>query len=394
MVASAAFATLVTFPPVPAAGAGAGREHPRGELLSVVPLGERDYPRIVKEAQQAGYPTDTARYGVAAYRLTYRTVAPDGRPTTASGLLALPRGKGHPLPTVVHHHGTLAYRGYAASVADGPDRTVSLLYASAGRAAVSPDYLGLGTGPGTHPYLDNRSAAAASLDMLRAANTAAPRLGRSLDGRVSTTGFSQGGQVAMALGRTLTSGADPRFHLRGVAAVGGAYDLEGSQLPGIYDGRVGPESAVFYTAYFLVAQNRLHHLYSDPREVFRAPYAEHVEELFDSNHPAEQIAGKLPETLPQLLSDQWYAKLRNPSGRLLAVLRSNDFTCDWKPKAPVTLYSATGDHDVPMANSHHCAQRVSAHGGRARVVDQGGVSHYAAFQRSLPEMARSFPVSR
>ncbi|WP_199930812.1 alpha/beta hydrolase family protein [Streptomyces sp. CB02923] len=361
--------------------------------MSVTPLGERDYQSVVKEAQKAGYPTDTARHGVAAYRLTYRTVAPDGSPTTASGLLTLPRGGGHRLPTVVHGHGTLAYRGYAASVADGPDRTVSLLYASAGRAAVSPDYLGLGTGPGPHPYLDNRSAADASLDMLRAAHTAAPKLGRTLDGRVYATGFSQGGQVAMALGRTLNSDADTRFHLRGVAAVGGAYDLDSSQLPGLFDGRVGPGSAVFYTAYFLTAQNRLHHLYSDPRQVFRAPCAEHVEELFDSNHPAEQIAGKLPETLPELLSDQWHTKLQNPSGRLLAVLRSNDFTCDWKPNVPVTLYSASGDHDVPIANSRHCAQRVSAHGGSARVVDEGDVSHYAAFQRSLPEIARSFPTS-
>ena len=146
------------------------------------------------------------------------------------------------------------------------------------------------------------------------------------------------------------------------AAVGGAYDLESSQLPGLFDGRVGPGSAVFYTAYFLTAQNRLHHFYSDPREVFRAPYANHVEELFDSHHPAVQIAGRLPETFPELLTDQWYAKLRRPHGRLLAVWRRNDFTCDWKPNVLVTHYSATGDHDVPMANIHRCAQWLSAHG--------------------------------
>jgi dienelactone hydrolase len=391
--ASAGLAALVALPAQPVAGAGVdGTQYGRGELISVTPLGERDRRGIVEESRKAGYPTDTVRYAVAAYRLSYRTVTPDGRPTTASGLLTLPRGGTHRLPTVVHGHGTLAYRGYAPSVAEGPDRTVSRLYASAGRATVAPDYLGLGTGPGTHPYLDNRSAATASLDMLRAAHAAAPELGRSLDGRVYATGFSQGGQVAMALARALDSGQDRRFLLRGVAAVGGAYDVEGSQLPGLFDGRVGPGSAVFYTAYYLTAQNRLHHFYADPREVFRAPYANHVEELFDSHHPAEKIAGKLPTTLRELLTDQWYEKLQHLEGPLLTAMRANDFTCEWKPRAPVTLYSATGDRDVPMANSHTCARQLAAHGGRARVVDQGDVSHYAAFQRSLPEITRSFPT--
>ncbi|MFF0740191.1 alpha/beta hydrolase [Streptomyces sp. NPDC004111] len=362
--------------------------------MSVTPLGTVDRARVVDDARKAGYPTDTARYGVAAYRLTYRTVTPEGNPTTASGLLVLPTdGGARRVPTVVHGHGTLAYRGYAASVAEGPDRTVSRLYASAGRATVAPDYLGLGTGPGTHPYIDNRSAATASLDMLRAASQAAPGLGRRLDGRVYATGFSQGGQVAMALGRALNSGEDARFRLRAVAAVGGAYDVEGSQLPALFDGRVGPGSAVFYTAYYLTAQNRLHHFYADPREVFRAPYAAHVESLFDSNHPADQIAGKLPGTLRELLTDQWYEKLRHPGGSLLTAMRTNDYTCDWKPDVPVTLYSATGDRDVPLANSQNCARRVTAHGGRVRLVDQGDVSHYTAFSRSLPEITRSFPTT-
>ncbi|MEU8890712.1 hypothetical protein [Streptomyces sp. NPDC048442] len=125
-------AALLALSAGPVAGAVVEEDHVRGDPVSVTPLGERDRPRVVEQAQRAGYPTDTARFGVAAYRLTYRTVTPDGRPTTASGLLALPHGGAHRLPAVLHGHGTLAYRGYAPSVAEGPDRTVSLLYAPAG----------------------------------------------------------------------------------------------------------------------------------------------------------------------------------------------------------------------------------------------------------------------
>ncbi|MGY5135381.1 alpha/beta hydrolase family protein [Streptomyces nigrescens] len=201
----------------------------RGTLLSLTPLGRQSLAEVIGQAQKQGLKTGTARHGVAAYRLTYRTITPDGRPTTASGLLALPTGgDSRHLPPVVHTHGTLAYRGYAPSMADGPDRAVSVLYASAGRAALAPDYLGLGTSPGRHPYMDARSSVSASLDMLRAAHSAAPKLGATLDRTVSVTGFSQGGQVAMALGRELHRGADPRFRLGMLAPVGGPYDLIGA----------------------------------------------------------------------------------------------------------------------------------------------------------------------
>lgn len=370
----------------------------RGTLLSVKPLGRQTRAEVISQAQKQGLETGTARHGVAAYRLTYRTITPEGRPTTASGLLVLPTdGGSRPLPPVVHTHGTLAYRGYAPSMTDGPDRAVSVLYASAGRAAIAPDYLGLGTGPGRHPYMDARSSASASLDMLRAAHTAARERGATLDRRVSLTGFSQGGQVAMALGRELNRGADRRFRLGMLAPVGGPFDLVGEELPGMFDGRIDPRSAVFYLSYFLTAQNRLHPLYDDPAEVFRAPYADRVEDLFDGEHPAEEIAGKLPERLEDLVTDTWYQKLRHPSGALLDVLRANDRTCDWKPARGVRiiLYSATGDRDVPIANTRSCARQLAGHGARATVVDQGAdADHYRSFLRSEPSIARALPVAR
>ncbi|MEU5306584.1 alpha/beta hydrolase [Streptomyces noursei] len=407
LLAALPAAPALAAPPTAAHPAAATARHPaadttgptpdaRGTLLSVTPLGTRDRATLIAQARQAGLDAGTVRHDVTLHRLTYRTRTPDGRPTTASGLLVLPLGTGRrPLPPVVHAHGTLAYRGYAPSVADGPDRTATAVYAAAGRAALAPDYLGLGTGPGRHPYMDARSATTASLDLLRAARTAAPGLGAHLGRTVSVTGFSQGGQVAMALGRALTDGAAPGFRLGTLAPVAGPYDLLGSELPGMFDGRVGPRSAVFYLAFFLTAQNRLHPLYDHPAQVFRAPYADRVEALFDGDHPAGDIAGKLPDRIEDLLTDTWLDKLHHPTGALRDALRVNDRTCDWRP-APgvrITLYTATGDRDVPLANTRTCARDLRGHGAAPRVVDQGAdADHSTSFRRSQPEISRTLPA--
>ncbi|MFJ3518671.1 alpha/beta hydrolase family protein [Streptomyces sp. NPDC090131] len=378
----------------PASGAAASATAARGTLVSVTPLDTLDRDRVVAELGTLGIDPGTVRYGVSAYRLTYATVDPRGRPTTATGLLVLPRGGPHRLDLVSDTHGTIATRDDAPSGGAGYNRLTPYLHASAGRAVAAPDYLGLGSGPGGHPYMDTRSSVTASVDMLKAARTAAVRLGRQVTRDVYATGFSQGGQVAMALGRELSIGRD-RLRLRALAPIAGPHDLLGTEFPGITDGRVDPRSAVFYLSYFLTAQNRLHPLYKDPAEVFRAPYAQAVEGLFDGSHRPQDIVAALPATPQELLTPQWAENVRTPSGALLEAVRVNDGVCDWKPSAPVRLYAGAADTDVPIANSRACAADLARHGVRAKVVDQGpDADHTTTAVRSAPQVVRWFDSIR
>lgn len=407
VTAPAAFAS-------PATGTGSGTgtpaaetaetasHHPRGALLTVTPLETIGPAEVVTRLSSLGFDTSTVRHGVAAYRLTYATVDPRGRPTTATGLLVLPvlptlpahPGAPHRLDLVSDTHGTLATRDDAPSGGAGYNRLTPYLHASAGRAVAAPDYLGLGGGPGSHPYMDTASSVTASVDMLKATRSAADRLGRPVTRDVYATGFSQGGQVAMALGRELSRGRDG-FRLRGLAPIAGPYDLTGSEIPGIADGRVAPRSAVFYLSYFLTAQNRLHPLYKDPSEVFRAPYAQAVETLFDGNHTEEEIVAALPATPQELLTPAWAENIRDPHGALLTALKANDGSCDWKPAAPVRLYAGSADTDVPIANARACAADLARHGVRAKVVDQGpDADHFTSAVRSAPQAVRWFDSLR
>ncbi|MFJ9115973.1 alpha/beta hydrolase [Streptomyces sp. NPDC102394] len=369
---------------------GLGEPSGRGELLSVVPVARHDAQGVRRFLDERGIAADPVRYGVRAYRLTYRTVDPYGKPTTATGLLTLPTGGARRLDLVSDTHGTMVKRSYAPSASEDFGRVPSYLNAGAGRAVAAPDYLGLGEGPGPHPYMDTRSSVTASLDMLRAARTAAGRLGRPLTGAVYATGFSQGGQVAMALGKALRAGADGHFRLKALAPISGPYDLEGQEMPALYDGRVNDTSGVLYLSYWLTAQNRLHPLYQDPADVFRAPYADRVAALFDGTHEEEDVVRRLAPSVKQLLTPAFYERMRHPDGPLLAAIRAADHTCDWKPDVPMRLYAGAADTDVPIGNADSCAARLAGHGEQVPVVNQGDVDHFGSFAVSAPQVTRWF----
>ena len=86
----------------------------------------------------AGYELDTTavRNGVDIYLLTYRTPGVDGRPTTASALVVLPRSGARTLRPVAWLHGTRVFRGDTGSLSDNPDRAASVLFAASGYATV------------------------------------------------------------------------------------------------------------------------------------------------------------------------------------------------------------------------------------------------------------------
>ncbi|MEU8531100.1 alpha/beta hydrolase [Streptomyces sp. NPDC048629] len=362
----------------------------RGTLLGVTPVADLSRAEVAAFLKGADIDPATVRHGVRGYRLTYRTLTPRGHSTTATGLLVLPKGGERRLDLVADTHGTMVHRDYAPSVAEDFGLYAPYLHAAAGRAVAAPDYLGLGKGPGLHPYMDTASSVSASLDMLRASRTAARALGRPLTGDVYGTGFSQGGQVAMALGRELARGADRHFRLRALAPVAGPYDLQGAEIPALLDGRVNGISGVFYMSYFLTAQNRLHPVYGNPAEAFRQPYAGYVEELFDTRHTEEDIVTKLPGSVKELLTDDFYERLRHPDGGLLAALEAQEGTCDWKPDVPVQLHSAAGDTDVAIANSVNCATDLARNGVTAPVVDHAKADHNTTFKLAGPQIVRWF----
>ncbi|MFI6868362.1 lipase family protein [Nocardia sp. NPDC050406] len=164
------------------------------------------------------------------YSIDYWTTRSNGEPVQASGALIVPDGPAPAggWPIMAYDHGTSGLGPgcggqSAASRFSRPKEDAILRYfVDKGFAVVAPDYLGLGafdTGP--HPYLETRSEATATIDLVKAARAARSDLSRSW----AVTGFSQGGHAALGTAN-LQSALVPELDFRGTIAVDPASDVE------------------------------------------------------------------------------------------------------------------------------------------------------------------------
>ncbi|MEY9928852.1 dienelactone hydrolase [Catenulispora sp. GP43] len=406
-VGAAGALLLAVAPAASAASAGAGanaaesgpgaaelgrQHHERGRLLSVTEVAALSPAQVQAAVVPFFGDTKRVRYAVTDYRITYSTVDPQGRPTTASGLVALPSGAGDRLSVISYDHGTNPTRDAVASVtAGGGDREAVELFASAGYAAVAPDYLGLGTGPGVHPYMDLASEVTASEDMLTASRALAGQHDTNLNPRVDVTGFSQGGAAAMGFAHAIQQGqAGAYWHLGAVAPMSGPYNVRTAEIPALLHNSLNPESEVLYISFWSVAMNRIYHFYDNPAEVFQQPYASIVEGLYDGNHTEQDILSALPSSPTALLTPQYLARLQHPTGALLKAMTQNDVSCDWHPNAPAQIYGADGDDGVAFANAQQCQAQLAAHGDRVKLVDVGDVDHNTSAELATPQVLAFF----
>lgn len=167
--------------------------------------------------------------GAVAWKILYTTTAVDGSPAVSSGTILAPEQRSdEPLPLLSIAHGTTGVAAKCAPslsetpFADGAGAALETMVARHGWAAVTSDYIGLGTS-GTHPYLVGDGEARNVLDAARAARQFNEL---ELTDRTVVWGHSQGGQGALWTGQMAADYA-PELNIAGVAAFAPAADLFG-----------------------------------------------------------------------------------------------------------------------------------------------------------------------
>ncbi len=311
------------------------------------------------------------RHAVDCYRMEYPGIGADGRPSQLSGLLALPRGVAAKR-LVSFQHGTATTRSAVPSKPDGTGLAAAILFAGNGYALIAPDYPGMGSDPGRHPYYVADAIGPAVVGMVEAAQ----KLDRVPNAPVFLSGFSQGGWASLVALRMLE---DAGATVLGAAPVAAPIDLRHTSLPAALQGRAPSHS--LYLAYAAWGQSAH---YGEPLDSVLTPeYSALVERLFDGATP-EDIVAALP-TEPRRMFNARLLDAYDHGGShwYLNAFAAASLT-DMQPRAPVRLYFGAMDIDVVPQEALTAERTWRAQGAEVTAVNVGPFGHDESMLAAAP----------
>lgn len=334
----------------------------RGTIVHAVPVGTLTPVQIMQNLQMNMDETSFAlinyftykKYTVNAVKIIYNTIDGKGNPTIASGVVFLPAVQNVTnVPVFSYLHGTLTRDADAPSNLIGIESAIGWIMSMDGYISVLPDYLGMGDGPGIHPYSHAESEASASIDLLKAVNLlcADPNIKAKPNGNLYLSGYSQGAHAALATQRELEKNPEPNISLQKTVAGSGAYSLSYIQKKFLFNNPTYPNPS-FLPYLILGYQDVYENLYGNLNQVFVPPYNIEIPGYFESGLlDVEDIDKKLPTTwksmfVPKYLWNMQYRYFHPVN----MALRKNDLI-SWKPKTDLHLYYSTGDELVAKENS-------------------------------------------
>ncbi len=295
-----------------------------------------------------------ARCDVTVAQVVYATsgVQP-GEVTTASAAVLIPRGINCPGPYPLIAFARATTLEKAQTNADLTNPSTQLLmtfFAAQGYAVVATDFLGYAKSSYPyHPYTHAATEASSVIDSIRAARAAAPSLNLHLNNKVMISGYSQGGQAAMATQRAIEDVASGEFELVAAATLAGPYNISGALAYGATHPINGVQSIVPFQVNSY--QKIYGTIYREPSEVFDSPYDTYITNFFPTLLPTAVADAMLPSGTPEeaqaaMFKSSYLNDLANNSQDPTIIAGQKQNTLDWSPKAPITMCGGSGDPTV------------------------------------------------
>lgn len=284
-------------------------------------------------------------YSVSLYKIHYKTTAPDGTQTSASGLVAMPVTPSKQVGIVSFHHGTRVTRSdVPSSFKENSYFYPAVFSSSGGYMLVMPDYLGLGdSNLPIHPYVLADTLASSSIDMLIAAKELAHTLNYPVSDKLYLAGYSEGGFTTMVTYEELLKN---HGNLPVTAAAPGSAPYDWNETVRYITLTPGPRSSV-YLAYFFYSMQTYNHYWSGLDTIFKQPYDTLIPTMFDGTHEAADIIAALPADPRQILKDDFFDALLNGTEIHTQQLITNFNHYQFKSTSPLLLVGTRGDKDLP-----------------------------------------------
>jgi len=346
-------------------GSQAQAQYARGEVVAAIPIPQLDLTAaqtqtVINSLSPLDLPDYILNllididYGIQGFKVIYGTVDHDDQPTVASGLVVVPQ-IACPKDMGVYCHGTVFAKGQVPSngsgAADGSEILLALLYGGNGYVMVMPDYLGLGNSPNFHPYLDEKTQASATLDLMVATRTLAGGQGIALTNKVNISGYSQGGHAGMSTFKFLQEVSNAGFNVKRAGLGSGPYNLAGVQYNATLNKPfyARPEFVLYVLA---SCQETVGNIYTDPSEVIASspiPY----DQLYTAN-----ILGQTGDVswvvspYSEMLTEDFYQELQtNPYSNVAYQCLAASDVSNWDDQLPTVMYYCTADQEVDFHNS-------------------------------------------
>ncbi len=296
-------------------------------------------------------------HGVDHYVVSYSTTGTDGFPDTAGAVVALPSDPGTSFPVLIYHHGTVNNRFDVPSLGSN-EAELGLLFASLGYISLVPDYIGMSSSRGYHPYLHVETQARASQDLLISLSDYMDAEGISYQKKLFLTGYSQGGHASASTHRTLQENPVGDYEIVAASHLSGPYSLAGVMLDFILS-----DEQYFTVAYVphlvLGLQEAYGNLFNELNEVFKAPYDGIIEQLYENaglftinQQLVTQLIINEGQSVAKLMfQDSVLANIvANENHPMRIALKDNDLST-WVPDCPTRLVYCMADEQVNFMNA-------------------------------------------
>ena len=309
--------------------------------------------------------------GVDFYSVLYTSKDINGANDTLSGLACIPDDLSLSYPTLIFQHGTVGSREDVPSNLQGGYQ-IAEIFAGLQYVSIAPDFVGLGTGRGVHPYLHSASESWAATDMLIALDELSEELSIFRNEQLFITGYSQGGHAAMALHRSLEQDFQGTYEVTAAAPASGPYSISGKMVDFTLS-----DMDYLTTAYLASVTLSMQAAYPIEladyalNDVFKSDYVSIIEDFRDELVDLWTLNEELTQLLltntgnirpkDMLKDDILDALLNDPTHPMSVALRDND-VYDWAPEAPTRIYYCDGDEQVFFENALLAEEVMMANG--------------------------------
>ncbi len=332
----------------------------RGDLISYEILATRnvDNTQTYIENELAQIVTDMfsidpAQYGYWLYKITYETIDIHGNINIASGSISYPRVDWPSLPNyqafpiISYQHGTVVEKSSVTSV--NGEWILPAILTGSGYVYVEPDYLGLGSSEGRHPYQLNEAYGTAVIDMLRAVRQFSLENDQfTINDQLFLAGYSEGGYATMATHKIMERDHVEEFSITISFPMAGAYSMSGIMVDLMLDQQ--PYGEPFYFPYVLFSYLESYPMIGTLEEYILPEYV-FLHDLFDGYHSSGEINTSMPDIPITIMKPEEIEYFeQNESHPLRIYLEENDLW-NWLPQAPMYIFHGEGDELVPFANA-------------------------------------------